>query len=186
MSTTTETASAFGLSGATGWVVGGAVGGALGAAAFGLVLWLFDPVIVEAAIPSVYGLETEGVIGWGIHIAHGVLLGLIFGVLVTREAVLGVLRTDTETEALSGAGIVLRVVGAGFVFGLAVFAILPLLVLPVWTDVGGAGAQVGDFPTAAIESLLGHLVFGLVLGIVFALTVDLEGRTDARPLETGE
>lgn len=183
MSAESSNAAAFGISGATGWLVGGTVGGALGAAAFGLLMWLLDPAIVEVAIPAVYGLEPVGVVGWGMHIGHGVVLGLIFGVIITREAVLGVLLTDVETESLSRTGVMFRLVGAGFVFGLAIWAILPLLVLPVWVEAAGVGGEVGDFPTDAIESLVGHLVFGTVLGLVFAATVDLYGRSDERPLE---
>lgn len=181
MSTTSDNPTASGLSGTGGWLVGGILGGAVGAAAFGLLLWLFDPDIIGAAIPSIYGLDLTGIVGWAIHIAHGIVLGLLFGFLVTRESVLGILRTDVETEALSRSGDALRLVGAGFVFGLAVFAILPLLVLPVWAETMGGTA--GEFPTSAIESLLGHLVFGTVLGIVFAAVTDLGDRSTGRPLE---
>lgn len=66
-------------------------------------------------------------------------------------------------------------------FGLAVWAILPLLVLPVWIETTGGGA--GDFPTAAAESLGGHLLFGTILGFVFATIVDLSDRPTKRPLE---
>ncbi|WP_137289730.1 hypothetical protein [Natronorubrum halophilum] len=182
MSTESDNASAFGISGSGGWLVGGALGGAVGAAAFGLLMWLFDPDAVAVAIPAIYGLELTGIVGWGIHIAHGIVLGLIFGFIVTRKSVLGILRTDVETEALSRTGMLLRLVGAGFVFGIAIFAVLPLAVLPVWVQTVGGGA-VGDFPTAAIETLLGHLVFGTVLGLVFAAIVDLDDRPTGRPLE---
>lgn len=172
MSTESNTITTFGLSGSVGWLVGGALGGAIGAAAFGLLLWLFDPGIVEATIPAIYGLEVTGVVGWLIHLAHGVVLGLVFGVLVTREPVFEILRANAETEALSDAGIALRLVGAGFVFGLAAWTILPVLILPVWA---GAMGGASDFPIVGIESLLGHLLFGTVLGVVFAATVDLRG-----------
>lgn len=183
MSTESSNVASYGLSGTVGWLIGGALGGALGAAAFGLLLWLFDPDIVTAAIPSIYGLELTGVAGWVIHIAHGIALGLVFGLLVTRGPVFGLLMTDAETDVLSNAGVVLRLVGAGLVYGLALFAILPLLVLPVWTGSIGASGAAGDFPTAAIESLVGHLVFGTVLGIVFATTVDVRDRSYSHPLE---
>lgn len=178
MSSETNTISTGGLHGSAGWLVGGALGGALGAAAFGLLLWAFDPGLVEAAIPAIYGLEATGLVGWAIHLAHGVALGLAFGLLVTRGPVLSVLRTDVETDALAATGPALRIIGAGFVYGLTVVAILPLLVLPVWA--GTMGGTAADFPGAAIESLLGHLLFGLVLGTVFAATVDLRGLSPDR------
>lgn len=181
MSTETDTSSAFGISGSTGWVVGGAVGGAVGAAVFGFLMWLVDPAAVAVAIPEIYGLEPFSAVGWAMHIAHGVVLGLVFGFLVTRNLILGTLRTEVETDALSQTSVGLRLVGAGFVFGLAVWAILPLLILPVWADAMGGGA--GGFPTAAAESLIGHLLFGTVLGLVFATIVDLSDRRTGEPLE---
>jgi len=76
-----ETTTAFGLRGTTGWFVGGALGGAIGAVAFGIVMVLLEPGVLEAAIPAIYGLEPAGPLGWGIHIAHGIVLGLLFGLL---------------------------------------------------------------------------------------------------------
>lgn len=127
------------------------------------------------------GAVAFGLVSWGIHIAHGIALEFVFGLLGTRDFILGILRTDVETAVLSRTGIVLRLVGAGFVFGLAVWAILPLLVVPVWAD--AIGGTAGAFPTAAIESLVGHLLFGTVLGLLFATTVDLSDRPSGRPLE---
>ncbi|SEV98478.1 hypothetical protein [Natrinema salifodinae] len=179
MSSDSNTVAAFGLRGSTGWIVGSVLGGALGAIAFGILMWLLDPEILAGAIPAIYGLEPTTAVGWAVHIAHGIVLGVAFGMLVTRDPILGVLRTDVATDVLARAGVVARLIGAGFVFGLAVWAILPLLVLPVWVNaVGGSGAAA--FPTAAAGSLLGHLLFGVVLGVVFAATVDLRDRpTDA-------
>nr|WP_224214718.1 hypothetical protein [Natrinema longum] len=165
------------MSGPAGWLVGGAVG----AIAFGIVMVLLEPDVLEAAIPAIYGLESAGPLGWAIHVAHGIVLGLVFGFLVTRPSILGVSWTDVETDALSRTGVPSRVTGAGLVYGLAVWAVLPLLVLPVWaTAVGGNTEQ---FPTTAAGSLLGHALLGVVLGAVFAATVDLRDRPIERRLE---
>lgn len=59
---------------------------------------------------------------------------------------------------------------------------MPLLVLPVWTDAVGVDAAV-TFPAMAIESLVGHLLFGLVLGVVFATVVDLRDRSGDAAVE---
>ncbi|WP_049888653.1 hypothetical protein [Natronococcus occultus] len=166
--------------GGVGWVVGGAVGGAIGSIAFGAILWLLDPAVVEITIPEFYGLEPVGAVGWGIHAAHGIVLGLLFGFLVTRDPILRTLRMTVDTDALSRTDVWIRVVGAGFVFGLAIWAILPVIVLPVWADTLGAGGA-GEFPAFAAESLLGHVLFGTVLGLVFATVVDLTDRVAAVP-----
>ncbi|TYT63401.1 hypothetical protein [Natrialba swarupiae] len=180
MSTESDTATAFGISSQRGWPIGGALGGAIGAAAFGLLMWLFDPEVLTAAIPSIYGFEPVGVVGWGIHILHGIVLGIVFGFLVTRELILGAVTMNPETDVLSQTSIRLRIVAAGFVFGLAIWAILPLIVLPVWLETIGTAAG-GEFPAIAVESLLGHLLFGTVLGIVFAISIDLSDRSPDGP-----
>lgn len=180
MSTEPGETAAVGGGGRAGWILGGAISGAVGAIAFGALVWFLDPGIVETTIPEIYGLEPVGVVGWGIHVAHGVVLGLAFGFLVTRELILETLWMTLETDALSRTGVWIRVVGAGFVFGLAVWAILPVIVLPVWAGTLGA-EPAGEFPVFAAESLLGHLLFGTVLGLVFATLVDLTDRVAENP-----
>ncbi|RQG99637.1 hypothetical protein [Natrarchaeobius oligotrophus] len=182
MSAESDNTSAFGIESSWGWSVGGALGGAIGAAAFGLLMWAVDPEVLAVAIPAIYGLDPVGVIGWGIHVAHGIVLGLVFGFVVTRETIVSVLKASPETDALSRTNLTLRVIAAGFVFGLAIWAILPLLVLPVWLEAVGTQAA-GDFPAIAVESLLGHVLFGTVLGIVFAASVDLRDRDPETSLE---
>ena len=165
----------FGLGGTIGWTLGGLVGGFIAAAAFGLLMWLFDPDIVEAAIPAIYGFDPSTALGMGLHLFHGAVLGLLFGFLVTRPAILGVLVGADRTETFSETGLAARVIAAGFVFGLAVWAILPFVVMPVLVAaIGDPAAE--NFPAIAVESLAGHVVFGLVLGIVFAVVVNLRER----------
>ncbi|ELY99660.1 hypothetical protein C482_09242, partial [Natrialba chahannaoensis JCM 10990] len=57
MSAESDTQSTVGIETSIGWPVGGAVGGAVGALAFGALIWLFDPEVVSAAIPGIYGLD---------------------------------------------------------------------------------------------------------------------------------
>ncbi len=176
-----ETMAANGLSGHTDWLVGGTLGGAIGAVAFGIVMWLLDPNVLSAAIPAIYGLEPVGPVGWGIHVAHGIGLGIVFGLLITRPLALGILRSDAETDALARTGIIFRTIAAGFVFGLVVWAVLPLLVLPVWMDTVGGSGGANALTSTVTGSLFGHLLFGTVLGAVFAATVDLHDRTAETP-----
>ena len=178
----TEHTTGFGIDSQFGWPLGGTLGGIIGALAFGSLIWLFDPEIVRAAIPGIYGFEATGLYGWGIHLVHGAILGLVFGFLVTREFILGIIRTGAETDALENRSDWARVTAAGFVYGLAIWAILPVIALPMWTAAAGAEAA-ADFPAIAVESMIGHLIFGLVLGLVFATTVDLHDRDTPEPLE---
>lgn len=184
MSAESDNVSAFGIRSRIGWPLGGALAGAIGAVAFGIVMWLFDPAIVRAAIPAIYGLDPVGIAGWGIHIAHGAVLGVLFGFLITRDFVFDILQEETETGALSRTGVFLRVVAAGFAFGLAVWAILPVIVLPVWAGILGTDTAAAEFPTIAVASMVGHVVFGTITGLVFGATIDVTDRSaDDTPAE---
>ena len=163
-----------GIGGSFNWLVGGAIGGVIGSLLFGAVLWVIDPAIITETIPAIYGFE-PGTAGWLFHLAHGLVLGSVFGLLVTRDPILGTLMADVETGFLAAMGPGLRLTLAGFVYGLAVWAILPLTILPAWEALGLGEA---GFPALAFEGLVGHLVYGLLLGALFALIVDLEPAVD--------
>lgn len=159
----------YGLGGQWGWLLGGAAGGAVGSLLFGIVLWLVDPTIVTESIPAIYGFD-PGTVGWGFHLFHGIVLGVIFGFLVSRDMVIGTLAADVETGFIAVMGLTARFMLAGMVYGLAVFAILPLLVLPIW--IGISGASDPAFPGGSLEILVGHLVYGLLLGALFSVFVE--------------
>ncbi|APW99983.1 hypothetical protein CHINAEXTREME_01945 [Halobiforma lacisalsi AJ5] len=152
------------------WLFGGAIGGAVGSLLFGLVLWLVDPTIVTEAIPAIYGIEPTGTAGWTFHLAHGLVLGVVFGALISRGPILGTVTADVETGFLASMGNGLRFALAGMVYGLAIWAILPLIVVPAWAGIGGI--EEPGFPVLAFESLLGHLLYGLLLGGLFSAVAD--------------
>lgn len=168
----------YGHEGRLNWLVSGAIGGIAGAMAFGAFLGLFTPEIVSVTIPSLYGLEPGGSAGWALHLLHGLVLGGGFGFLVTREPAYRTLITDTdaETGVLAGLGPSRRLTIAGAVYGLAIWLGLLLFVMPIWLSVAGSGAP--DFRGALVESLLGHLIFGVTLGFVFANFIKIPSRTD--------
>lgn len=161
---------AVGIGGSLNWLVGGAISGIVGSAAFGVVLWAIDPDTVAAGIPAIYGLDPAGTVGWALHLLHGLILGTIFGLIVTREPVLGTLTADVATGFIAAMGPGLRFTLAGLVYGLAVWMLLPMIALSIWIGVGGM-AEPG-FPGAAAESLVGHMIYGLLLGALFSLFVE--------------
>lgn len=161
---------AIGLGGGLNWLVGGALSGVVGSAAFGVLLWAIDPDYVAAGVPAIYGLEPASVVGWALHLLHGLVLGTIFGFVVTREPVLGTLTADVETDFIAAMGPGLRFTLAGLAFGLAVWALLPVIVLSAWASAGGT-AEPG-FPGPAVESLVGHMIYGLLLGALFSVLVE--------------
>ncbi|GAB3017738.1 DUF6789 family protein [Natronobiforma cellulositropha] len=125
----------------------GAVGGIAGAVVFGAMMAAMVPDMLAAMIPAMYGLEGT-VAGWGVHLFHGAVLGLVFGVALTAA---GRQRTDLATG-----------VGAGVAYGVLLWAILAVVVMPVWL---GMAEMVPNLDTT---SLVGHVVYGATLGVVYA------------------
>jgi uncharacterized membrane protein YagU involved in acid resistance len=127
----------------------GAIAGVLGAVAFGAMLSAVMTPVIENAIPAMYGLS-GGLAGWVIHVSHGAVLGVVFAALAAG-------RTDSPGQTLL----------AGALYGVAVWAALAVVVMPVWLQaVGSPGAP--ELPNVSQQSLLGHVVYGLVVGGVFA------------------
>lgn len=104
------------------------------------------------------------------HLVHGLVLGVVFGFLVTRDPIIGTLTADVETGFIAAIGPSARITLAGLVYGLAIWGLLPVLVLPVWGTVGSVGNPA--FPVVAFESLVGHLLYGVLLGGVFSVLVE--------------
>ncbi|MFP8955106.1 DUF6789 family protein [Natrialbaceae archaeon A-CW3] len=140
----------------------GVVGGLLGSIAFGAIMMFVipDPVL-EVAIPNMYGIEAtpndpaQGA-GWVIHLSHGAVLGVAFAVVLTIGAVREWANTPLTTAIV------------GLVYGVVVWAILAVVVMPIWLDAVGFGGA-PPLPNVAPLSLLGHALYGVVLGIVYAL-----------------
>ena len=86
------------------------------------------------------------VVGWIVHLAISVIFGAVYAVI------LGAMTTTYGRGA-----------GLGAVYGLGVWVLGPLLIMPLWM---GMSPFVIEQPQ--INSLIGHAVFGLVLGVVYA------------------
>lgn len=169
MSGQSDSPTEHGIGTSLNWLIGGAVSGVGGSAAFGVLLWAIDPDIVTAGVPALYGLDPASVVGWAFHLVHGLVLGTIFGFIVTRESVLGTLTADVETGVIAAMGPSVRLTLAGLAYGLAVWSILPILVLSIWASMGGVDASA--FPVTPVESLVGHVVYGLLVGALFSVFV---------------
>jgi len=175
-----------GVGGSLNWLVGGAVGGLVGAVIFGAVLWVVEPTTVTEAIPEMYGLDGGGVTGWAFHLLHGVVLGTIFGFVITREPLLGTLTADINTPFLDALSINARMIGAGFAYGLAVWVFGPGLIFLVLSTLGDV---TNPLPLGSVYNLLGHLLYGTLLGFLVSLFMDLETEaheSDAPFEETSE
>ena len=153
MSATTEAARPTGL--ASGSWRAGTVGGIVGAAVMGALMLATadDGGPLAVAIPSLYGLAPPASVGAGlfVHISHGAVLGVVFA------AIAGAAGLDSTGKT----------VGAGVGWGVVTWAVLAAVVMPVWLGAVGSPAN-PPLPNFAPPSLLWHVVYGLVLGGVYA------------------
>jgi hypothetical protein len=151
MSTTTENAGGIEVGGGS-WEAG-VVGGIAGAAVMGALMLAMNDAVLGVAIPSLYTLAPpqNPAAGIFVHIAHGAVLGVVFAGLA------GALDVD-GTERLAGLG-----VG----WGIATWAVLAAILMPAWLSAVGSPAS-PPLPNFALPSLLWHVVYGGVLGVVYA------------------
>jgi hypothetical protein len=131
----------------------GVVGGIVGALVFGLQMALMNPGPLQGAIPAMYGLAfPNGLAGFTIHIAHGAVLGVGFAAVVGLADL---------SRAPAG-----KQVGAGLVYGIVLWAVLAVVVMPVWLGAVGF-PNAPSLPNVGVGSLLGHALYGVVLGAVY-------------------
>ena len=146
--TSTQTAAVTNLGGWKAGVIGGLGGGLV----FGVMMTMMMPNIIEMAIPGMYGLD-GGVAGWTIHMAHSAVLGVVFAAVATAVPQY----TDTTAKSLA----------AGVVYGIVLWAVLATVVMPAW--VGALLPMNPPVPDVNPMSLVGHVVYGGLLGVLYAL-----------------
>jgi uncharacterized membrane protein YagU involved in acid resistance len=126
-------------------VLAGVAGGLAGGVVFGILMQAWDMLPMVAML-----IDSESVaVGWLVHLFNSALFGAIFAVLFGRWA----------TTLLAAAGI-------GLAYGVLWWVLGALLIMPAWL---GMNEMIFELNTTAWRSLLGHLIFGLLLGIVYAL-----------------
>jgi len=133
----------------------GVVGGVIAGLVMGALMVMQMRPVIEVAIPSMYFLS-GGAAGFTIHVAHGAVLGVVFAAIASTQADL----TAVKSLAL----------GVGY--GVVLWVVLAVLVMPVWLSVVGSPAN-PPLPNVNVMSLVGHVVYGAVLGVIYA---GLQGR----------
>jgi uncharacterized membrane protein YagU involved in acid resistance len=128
---------------------GGVLAGTVGAVVMGAMMVMQMRPVLEVAIPSMYGL-TGGAAGFAIHVAHGAVLGVGFAAVVSRRSDLSL-----PTSLVYGVG-----------YGVLLWAVLAALVMPVWLSAVGSPAN-PPLPNVNVTSLVGHVVFGAVVGLAY-------------------
>ena len=139
-------ATAHAAPGVTGLVnrgIAGVVGGLVGGVAFGVLMQVTGMIPMVAML---VGSDSAG-IGWLVHLVISAGIGASFGLLLGGWA---------TTMASS--------TGLGLGYGVVWWVLGGLVIMPAWLGMG-----VFMFNTMAWMSLLGHLIYGLLLGVVYAL-----------------
>lgn len=154
--------------------IGGGVGGLLGALLFGLLIWVNSPDVFADSIPLFYGLESAVITGWILHLLHGTVLGIVFAIIATRPLVFDTITEPVETDILKGLSASSRFGLLGLVYGIAIWTIIPFLGLSILGSLEPIN-EVG-FPGAAIDMIIGHVIFGIIVGVSFSSVVP--ARTD--------
>jgi len=124
-------------------VVAGVAGGLVGGVAFGVLMQMLDMMPMVAML---VGSESIAV-GWLVHLAISAFIGATYALLFTRWA------TGLATAAAIGLG-----------YGLVWWVLGALILMPA-----KLGMDLFMFNTMAWQSLMGHLIYGLLLGVVYAL-----------------
>ena len=145
-------------------------GGLVGGVGFGLVMHF-----VMGAMPvvgSLYGQPTV-LAGWVAHLIHSVIFALIFVALISRTG----LKRYAETSV--------RTAGLGTAYGAVLGIVTGAFVLPIWVNaMTGAGMPV---PFVSTPAFVGHVLFGLLLGAVYAIsrgTGSTTTMTETEPMES--
>jgi hypothetical protein len=145
MSSTTHSMS---LSSTTHRVGYGIAGGVAGGIVFGLLMQMMGMIEMVAKLVG----SSSPAVGWVVHLAISAFIGATFALLLGSR----VTRLMPAAVFGMGYGVVWWVLGA-------------LLIMPAQL-----GMAVLVFNATAWQSLMGHLLFGLVLGLVYAMLVRRE------------
>ena len=153
-----------------GNVFAGALAGVIAGIIFGIMMQMMTAPTPEGREVPMMLMVAQVVksdslaVGWLYHLFNSAVIGGIFGWLLGNRIADRV-----------GAG-----AGWGAVYGFAWWILGGLILMPVFLDMPAlAPLRMAPMRPAAMGSLMGHLIFGLVLGITFGW---LRGRAIDRSL----
>jgi hypothetical protein len=121
----------------------GIIGGLVGGVAFGILMQITDMIPMVAMLVG----SEAAVVGWLVHLVIAAFIGATFAVLFGRYA------TSVGASIAIGAG-----------YGVVWWVLGGLILMPA-----RLGMDVFVFNTMAWQSLIGHVVYGILLGLVYAL-----------------
>lgn len=124
-------------------VLTGAAGGIAGGIMFGLLMQMMGMIPMVAQLVG----SDSSAVGWLVHLAISAFIGATYGILFARYAARLVHAAVT-----------------GMLYGAAWWILGALILMPA-----RLGMPTFTFNTTAWQSLMGHLLFGLVLGLGYAV-----------------
>ena len=112
---------------------------------------------VMGIMPVIGALYGAGglVTGWVAHLVHSVAFALVFAAIVSQPP-LAKYADSPGTAA-----------GLGLVYGVVLWAVAAAVFMPLW--MGAVGLPSPGVPNVNPQSLVGHVVFGVLLGGLYAV-----------------
>jgi hypothetical protein len=135
-----------------GRLAAGIIGGLVGGLVFGIMMALDG---MMPMIAQLVGSDSVAV-GWVVHFAIAVFIGATFALIFS---------------ALTRS--VLTATGWGLAYGAVWWVLGPMLIMPAWL---GMTEMVFVWNDTTRNSLIGHLIFGVLLGLVYGLAAPRLGR----------
>lgn len=140
---------------AVSWL-GGAAAGLAGGVTFGVMLTMMMPAVIGQAIPALVGLSGT-VAGWVVHLVFSAAFGVAFAAAV---------------GAFDATDRVGRNAGLGTGYGALLWLVNIGVIWPLWLQAVGF-PNAPAFPNLAWMPLVGHLLYGVVLGATYPFADDL-------------
>lgn len=127
---------------------------AIAGLAAGIVMGLLIQFVmgIMPVIGALYGFPSLTA-GWIAHLFHSVVFALVYAAVVGQPPLSGYAARIT-----SGAGL-------GAVYGFALWLVAAVVVMPLWLSVVGLPSP--GVPNINVQSLVGHLVYGVLLGALY-------------------
>lgn len=132
----------------------GALSGLVATLVMSVVIVPVESTLFSETIAGMYGFEGVFVVGLVAHLIHGTLFGLLFAGILSDPGVVGLTNWLWKSSV------------AGLVFGLCLAVVATGFILPVWLEFAGLAA-VPSIPYVTTSLLTLHLVYGIVLGLLF-------------------
>jgi hypothetical protein len=147
------------------WVqrlLAGIIGGIVGGLAFGVLMAMMGMLPMVASIVG----SKSAVVGFVYHMFNSVIIGALFGLILG-----GLSRTYTQGAMF------------GLLYGVVWWVLGPMILMPLLLGMGSEGiaSQFGAALSAPmLMSLVGHLIYGLLTGLVYvAYTTSRSARRNA-------